>query len=640
MKLGISSHFVSVEKQEHVAYETVRDQLLKAILPSHIFHSDYLDEGMFTAFINESLPLVKTDYDREKPSNISFKLLCPVRDNAIHFFQELTSKWLVPNKKLNILALFAIDFKFFPYDREQYTIAEIVLDISNSRDFEEVVRNLKAIETEVKLGVASEYQANRIMEFKGCSVDRKTALIQQKIGSLMQTRSKDYGKGIISQMQKFLVNCKDEFKSARDYHHISRIISILHLIRKTLMQKIEIIPDKRHVVLKFFKTKLFQNKIEQNVLGVMVGINLLSENEVFGKSHLTKAIKKIFPEIEAVDNSLFVDKNAKSNIQTVYLEIIKKNAQEFSQDEVNSLKEKLPLLLKNHIEKRVSSVFMPPNEEEIVKNITVLARQLNFVHDLPQVIVNFESQSKDELVFTVILLRLLKTKSLPLVEQFEKSLTILRFIPDRVKKVGNLRKKYIKEANVFRVGLSYKHYLRDDNAIDINKARADVISQLNLVLGEVRDYNGGMIFKQNEAYEELKYLLSDTTGENALLLEKFFYSIDPVEMTVVLSKEVLKSMFLMLVGSVKKVLEKKAKKRKSYFFKKEESAIFVIIPIYDPQKKKKLFNRLQSLPMISSSLVSFQVMHEDVHYQGYMFSSDDEDKQRNFLKMIQQALDF
>ena len=70
----------------------------------------------------------------------------------------------------------------------------------------------------------------------------------------------------------------------------------------------------------------------------------------------------------------------------------------------------------------------------------------------------------------------------------KESKTSLKFIPDRVKKVGVVRKKYSKEATVFRVMLPALDFIRPDHSVDLFKARQEVLTELQRIVGEVRDY--------------------------------------------------------------------------------------------------------------------------------------------------------
>ena len=53
-------------------------------------------------------------------------------------------------------------------------------------------------------------------------------------------------------------------------------------------------------------------------------------------------------------------------------------------------------------------VFMPRNEEEIMRNIVSLSDQIKYLRDIPQVFITFDEQTTANLFFTIIMVRLLK----------------------------------------------------------------------------------------------------------------------------------------------------------------------------------------------------------------------------------------
>ena len=309
---------------------------------------------------------------------------------------------------------------------------------------------MKTIETELRLGLTSEFHANRIMQFKGLSYDKKTSMIQEKIASLIQSRSKDFGRSIFTQMQQFLVNCSDEFKTQRDYHHISRIISVLYLMRKVLNQKNQSFADKRHIIIKFLKTKLYAKDSARDVLGIIVGLNFLKEHEIFEKKHLIKAIQKFIPGIIDIENSYFIEKNSGDSIQTLYLEVEKSSKKSFAIEEIDKLKASLPMEISSNIERLMHRVFMPRNEEEIVRNILILTRQLRFINDIPQVIINFDEQTSNDLSFNVILLRIIKSSISSIDDLFKLQKNQGPFLLIRADGYSN----HISKSNIF-LGLSF-----------------------------------------------------------------------------------------------------------------------------------------------------------------------------------------
>lgn len=182
-------------------------------------------------------------------------------------------------------------------DQDLYTLSELVICLDSEQELKRVRAHLPMLESEIRLGAASAYHASRIMEIKGLSGDEKTSIIQEKISSLVQRRSKDFDYDIFSQMQHFLVMCCEEFKAVRESSHMSRIISVFYIFRKFLRRHIEEMPMKRHVSLKLTKARLHLPLGIKKVLGVFVGMNFLKDNELFEERHLLKALQNYIPGV-------------------------------------------------------------------------------------------------------------------------------------------------------------------------------------------------------------------------------------------------------------------------------------------------------------------------------------------------------
>lgn len=570
--------------------------------------------GAQRARFADMLPVISwSEFDRA-PCALSVLLLTKYRLNACNFFYDMVSRWLLPQKQLNVELFFASDVRLPHLSDDLLCVAEIVVHLKSAADAEAIRRNLHAVETEIRLGVVSNYHARRILEFKGVSADGKTAMIQEKIGSLIQSHSKDYDHGIFSQMQHFLVGVDENFKTSRDYHHISRIISNLHSLRKYILQNVKVYPNKRHVIFKFLKTKLTpQGRNEKSVLGILAGINFLKEHEVFETSHLIAAIQKNFAKVKLVEGSAFVDKG-EGAIQTLYMEVEKIDGADFSLEEIQLLKVSLPDQIKGHIEQLTHPIFMPRNEEEVLRNIMALSRQLRFVGDLPQIIISFDGQKGTDLCFSIILLRVISEKGVGLQHLFKEKGSKLKYIPDRVRRVGHLRRKYVKEATVFRTVLPSELFLRSDRSVDLYRARQHVLSEVSRVLGKIRDYNGGMIYKLNESLNKLK--VSFGSAADPILLEKFFYAIVPIEMRTSLETEPTKQFFLTLMNAIRCDAPQ---------YKVDASRVYAVLP-----GKKKL----PEMSYSPNELVTFAIDFHDTPYVGAMFLSSDRERQQEFLGLF------
>lgn len=598
-------------------YRDGAQDLIRRLVPA-----DLLEDGGHTlpaqrARFADMLPLICWSELAKAPCALSVLMLCKYRLNACNFFYDMVSRWLLPQKRVNVELFFASDVRLPHLSDDLLSVAEIVVHLRSAQDVEEVRRNLHAIETEIRLGVVSNYHARRILEFKGLSADGKTAMIQEKIGSLIQSHSKDFDQGIFSQMQHFLVCVREDFKNLRDYHHISRIISNLHSLRKFIKQNVQVYPNKRHVIFKFLKTKLSPStQKEKPVLGILAGLNFLKEHEVFETGHLIGAIQKNLPAIRLVEGSTFVDRG-EGSLQVMYLEIEKGDGSDFNLEEIQLLKISLPDQIKGHIEQLTHPIFMPRNEEEVLRNIMSLSRQLRFIGDMPQIIISLDEQKGGELHFTVILVRVIAENVPGLQDLFASKRSSLKYIPDRVRRVGQLRRKYVKEATVFRTVLTSDSFLRLDHSVDLTKARQHILAEVGRVVGPVRDYNGGMIYKLNESLNALKTAL----GRHAepILLEKFFYSLVPIEMRSSLETEPLKQFFLTLLQSVK---------TESLQKRQDGARIYIVAP-----KKRKSLEL--SLPL--HKLVSFSFDLDGAPYAGYMILSDVKEEQQQFLQAVERS---
>jgi hypothetical protein len=617
-------------------YRDGAQDLIQKLVPADLLEASGVNLPPQRARFADMLPLITWSDLNKAPCSLSVLLLCKYRLNACNFFYDMVSRWLLPQKRVNVEVFFASDVRLPHLSDDLLSVAEIVVHLKSAQDVEEVRRNLYAVETEIRLGVVSTYHARRILEFKGLSTDGKTAMIQEKIGSLIQSHSKDYDQGIFSQMQHFLVTCQEDFKKARDYHHISRIISNLYSVQKLLKRNIEVFPGKRHVNLKFFKTKLaLSGGKEKTVLGILAGLNFLRQHELFETDHLINAIQKYIPSIRFIKESALVDKAADSSFQTIYLEIEKSDGLDFSLDDIQLLRTALPDQIKSHIEQLTHPIFMPRNEEEVLRNIMALSRQLRFVSDIPQLIISFDEQKGGNLCFTVILLRIQEAGKPTAQELFASKRTPLKFVFERVRTVGHLRRKHKKEATVFRALIPSQKFLRLDHSVDLYKAREHVLKEIGSIIGEVRDFNGGMIYKQNESLNLLKATLGKVGEQNHLLLEKFFYSLTPTEMRSVLETEALKQLFLLLLQAMKSE-ERSCKRAGDWFFRQDARRVMAVWMAGDSQKKKRLSESLSHFGVPGHQLVSFAVETHESPYMGYMLLTDDRDSQQKFLTILEE----
>lgn len=638
--LNVATVFDSARNHPHSLLHSgsIQNTLLR-LLPADSLEEETQDTAFLEHFLSV-LPIFKWSEWKDSRSadtasaHVSLFLVHQHRPNAMKFFYEMISRWLSPGRRLSISSFFATDFQLPELTKELFTISEMVISFASLHELELARRHLAVVESEIKLGLISVYHANRILEIKGLASDEKTCLIQERITSLLEKRPTDFDYDIFSQMQHFLVMCGEEFKAARSFSHMTRIIYIFYLFHKKLKIDVEKQLEQRFVRVKLSQTYLHLPLGMKKVLSIFVGLNFLNDNELFEERHLIKVLETLIPVFKPVAESYFVSTFKESKMQMLYLEIEKPGGN-FSLPEIRALQMKLPDEVKNGVEKWMRPVFMPRNEEEVMRNIITLAQQLRYPKDIPQVIISFDQQTEGDLSFIIILVRILTEEhNLSIQELFERGKTSLKFLPDRVKKIGRVRKRYDKEASVFHVLIPSAHFIRPDHSLDLFKARQGIVIELQRIVGEVRDYNGGMIAKQHEQFLALKELFPYPLDKREdLLLENVFHSIFPIELRSVLEPILIKTFFTLL-------LELRTSKKEGHLSKMDSEGAFFLYSYQDPEVKQKIAHAAAKLHLPSSQLVTISLPIFEIGYSGYILWEEEKEVQKRFLDALHRALTF
>lgn len=319
--------------------DVVRQTLLK-ILPKSLFEEfrscGVVNREERTAFHN-LLPFFCSTSSESIPGDMSFYVISRYRTNSFKFFFEMISRWLVPGKRLDVLLIHAVDFAIPDICLDKYTLCEVVVRIESEEDFQLINSNLPILESEIRLGINSSYYARRILEIRGLTANDKTALVQEYITNLIARHPSHFDQDLINEMQHVLVFCHDEFKSNRCSYHLTRIIALTYLFRKYVLASIKKNPFKRHISLKVFKTHIDLHNSRRKVLGVLIAINFIKENEVFEKAQLLKAIRHFVPDVEVVEGSFLLHRRGGEQVCSLYFELEKEGAQEFTDIEINKL---------------------------------------------------------------------------------------------------------------------------------------------------------------------------------------------------------------------------------------------------------------------------------------------------------------
>lgn len=623
-------------------YDRIIKGSLEKILPRHVF---VMDEGGlpnwpgFTDQFHSLLPYVVWFVSDSVPCQLSFFVLYRYRSNAFRFFFQMITHWLVPGKRLNAVSFFAADFFIPPVSNDLYTLCEVVIQLEDQKDLEHVKSNLPAMEVEIRLGAESSYQARRILEIRGASSDEKIVFVQEQIAALIRRFPQHFDYDLISEMQHLFVMCRDDFKASRRSNHLTRMICVLFFFRKSMKNLIKATPGIRRINIKMFNETVGAGHENKHVLCIVVGMNFLRDKETFEKKHLLSIINTHIPSAVSVEGSYVICRRSHESFSHLYFEIEKLTGDKFTQSEVALLKQQLPLELRDLIEHSIHPVFMPRNEEDVMRSILILSSQVKYVRDIPQVVINFDEQTYADLFFNVILVQVAKPGAWSVQEVFANSNTTLTFLYERTKTVGFLRNKYTKEAVIFRVKMPKEQFLRRDHSIDLYKARQVVVKELARLMGDIRDFNGGMIAKQNETLDGVKNLMDGCVKYSEHLLENFFFSLMPPVIRTLIEPFAIKTLFLM----IQELAEKKSADHLvgcAHSIRATADFVFVAIRKDSSHACKEITVSLEAFPHHPSEVASASLVFHEIPYLGYIYRSDDKEKQAHFCKIIQNVLAF
>lgn len=624
-----------IEKEQQKYFKHLIQNGLKNVLQSH--HDESQNSINPIHWFKDHLPIIKWDVSEENKKSISLLLFYKFRLHSSRFIYDMLSKWLVPGKKTNVSLHYAVDFKFTEDPFHQYIMIQMIMDLGSEADLAIARKNIAHLSREIEVGISSLDQGMRILETKDLSIDDKANLVQDRVVQIMEKKPKAFDRFLFKEMQQFFVYSKDSFKLVRNPRHMTRLICWSYFLRKSLNYAKDPMQSKRDVRIRLLPTKLTTPYQPQNVCGILIGLSYLRENESFGHTQIEQALKSCLDGLEIVQDSFFINRKAVHDVPLFYVEIKKNTGQLFNQREYAKLKQTLPSELKDRIEQLMHPIFMPRNEEEIMRNIVNLNKQLKSQEDIPQIIIQFDKQDETHILFTVILLRVLKSDEDSVQQLCAKYQFAYEFIPERIKIVGRLKKGFSKEANVFYVRMPKHGFLRKDHSLDLYRARQAVLKELYRVFSDVRDYNGGMIAKETEVFSNFKKHMSKVGTYSEVLIENYFYSIMPVIVRSIVSLSLLETLFQILID----LLEDERPSNDGYFLKfaYQTHYIFVYISASNSSFKNVLTEAIDRLKIPRLQLMQSFLQVEDTYYFGLIYQSDRLDDRKRFCDVLRKSLE-
>ncbi|MBS3903965.1 MAG: hypothetical protein KGZ39_01395 [Simkania sp.] len=617
--------------------------------------SDYLED--------DSLPIVKTILPEQAPGVLRVLLVCEgtrFTSGSGRHMLELFNRWLIPGKPMTIPSLYGINFVLSTRPDKKLFLCHLMISIESLYDLQGAREGISELVSILKKNISAVCYVRKLLEktsmnssqqqaffaeylsslqtpstpefdqnlyeytsefFHKAQAEKKITEVRQHVEHLFKNRRAFFDQDIFSEIYYFVWLYRSCFIGKKDRTLLTKLISLQYLFRKYLRQKIEEAPQIRHVTFKIFPLRPLSTHVSS--LGLLIGITLLKEGELFEEKHVLRAVEQLVPGIRLIPKTFIQDSRNAQKFRLIYLEIEKTNETPFSSSEISCLRRQLPHELKVCVETLIHPLFMPRNDEDLLRFSLQLCGQLNDLTAPPQMAIFFGNQTSETLSFTVLLARLLyPTPPLPLFKQLEQSGAFfevedieIRYPPSKDRELA-----LAKEMISFTAKIPKAPFLRSDYTIDVIQARQEIVRQMQEALGFVRDYNGGLLETQLRA-EQLFLISLGTLGNRDLLLAKaFFHAITPPLMQVILETSLLKKIFLMFLevstGSSPSLTSYSAKRYECFLIKSSSSC------------KKDISRILKELAIPTTQITSaelefggsrfFALIHQNEGHQNHV----------------------
>ena len=666
--LGIHGMGYYLKALELIIAEALPDEIKEAAsrLPMNnpTLIADFYDMLFNQVPIFKFLPVQETD-----PYFFSVLALCQSENTqgVGRYVLDMIGNNLLPGKQLLVTMIQSLAFSFQLNSKHSYYLQNIYVKVESEKDLETVKREIGPLLSQMRITTIAVQNARDILRVDHLNPEQKRIMIMENIRLLVQKREAEgpaqifnefhkslekiiteqtinkvkeklvpyvsrypstFDRYIFYELQKLTGLMPSQFIAKRDARHLKRIVTHYYLFKKNLCDDMEHNPTGRHIYTKQLKGFVTEGTKTIPTMGILTLLNLIEKNEIVDETHIFKAVQSLLPNIQIESGSVIIERSA-VNERFIYLEVSKMDKSSFSFEELQKIRDNIYKEIRLRIQGIMNPIFMPRNEEEVIKNILMLSREIRLVSDLPEVMISFYKQTPTALTFTVLLVRINTKQSIPFDTLIERLSSHVKVVESEKKLLGKLRKKHIKEALILTLETDKKQYLRKDYSIDFYAARSHLFQNLVKVFGELRDFNGGMITKQNEALHELKKQLLAANIQNDFIVDQFYYSLSPRHLRTLIPESILTKATLVLFELLEYAFDEKP-----CFFKSQiiDNHLLITVGAINPSIKEYLQPILDKTDFDTLEVMTAHVTILDTTCLTYVFYPNFKDRFDEILK--------
>ncbi len=611
---------------------------LEKLLPENFFEdldktqNDYLKEER-RALFESLLPFVSWSTCTKTPCALSVFFIChPTSIKTLAFAKHLLCHSLTPGKALNILSHNALEFIASDLSEDRYIYCEITVEVEFARDLEKIQRKLPLIAAEIRRGITSASCAQQSLEKKEAFLPWKVDLIYDDLYQVHARLPAIFTDELFKTFHHFLLAVPSAFRSIRKARHISRTLCYLFYKCRSIRQMASHLSFPKHVQVKMFPTKLHFPFGTRKVTGIVIALSLLKDRQFFDEALLMDAIQSILPTARLVKNSYFMIDSVRSI--GVYIEIENTDGSPISYQMRLRLERLLPSEIRGHIEELIHPIFMPRNDEEIYQSVIKLGGALTAPTSKARVLITYDQQVDDTLVFSVVCVRLIRLDAPPLSATLTHLQKNFSASFDQVKVIGKLDNTLVKEANIFSLKAPKKKFLRKDGFIDLHKAKNTLFQEIKKDLIDGVDVHAELMESQEHLFESLKMDIPHLSKNQEYILEGLFYSMTPMNALCELSIAPIKELFFLLLEVIDGSSSHKL--NDCLFMEHDEQFEYAVLRSDDATFKDEIDLMLSSLNIAAHHLMSSYVCIHGTHFFTYVCRSSDSSA-KGFSQTMQEA---
>ncbi|MGE3954595.1 MAG: peptide ABC transporter substrate-binding protein [Parachlamydiales bacterium] len=580
------------------------------------------------------LPVVDWTLCEEVPGYVTLRVFAErtVEGDFPSFVFEMVSRGLLGGRHVSIFTSQYVTFTLPEIGGRELLYMALAIHVDRQAELAEVAVRLPSLAADIELGALSPDAAST----------QQLALLPEPSGILSQVRRDSLRwlhrwsgmrlSELFSLFPPFACRADHRFREVRSPSHLVSLFKRFALLQRGAMRQWTLNPKGRPICLSLFPARLDYPFGSKEVVAVAVALSADPTWETLTEQPIQTALNSLLPGARLVEGSFFSYQPPREVIRSLYFEIEREGAPLTAAERAH-LRHRLHEALVASIGKLSDTLFMPRNEEEVLRSILALSSEMRALSTPPQVIISLQQVAQTRLTFTVILLRLLKGEAPPTPRILEglPGEWRVNLLQDRV--VGKLRGSIAKVASVFTVSLPNAPFLRRDQAIDQGAARQALVAELARLLPGLTDYHGGLMVKQEKMLREVERLVQERLPQYKPLLEGLFYALTPAIMQSYLQPQLIALAFEQAVALSQTVPE-----GYRMITTQGEGATLVAIRARSPSFKGPLHTALEQLRFDPLQLAQTDLTYGGSSYYVCLFLSEDELGARNLTKALEGAM--